>query len=100
MPQHNTSIWWPVSESGGMNVNESCALPGLSPVAVTYIVTGSVEMTTSKLQFEDLCDPDLRETIEQVINAQSKENLQASITDALLQLLDSSRWRTDHVLHT
>ena len=39
------------------------AVPGLSEAAVTYIITGSVDSAIQNLTFEDLCDPDLRTTI-------------------------------------
>ena len=41
-------------------VHGCTALPGLSPAAIVYIITGSVDKATEQLVFEDLCDPELR----------------------------------------
>ena len=39
------------------------ALPGVSSAAIAYLITGNVDDATEKLVFEDLCDPELRQTI-------------------------------------
>lgn len=47
-------------------VHGATALPGLSVAAVSYIVSGDIDLAIQKLKFEDICDPDLRDVVHQV----------------------------------